>query len=411
MTERGSPTHLPVLLRMAVVDVARRPWRLGFLAAGIALAGATAFGALVFHAAIGRSLDRSLARLGADAAILPAALTANLTPVLLTVEPSAATVPAATITRLAALPVVASLAVQRTLKVADAGGHLPVDVVVFDPAADLTVQPWLVERLGRPFTAGDVLVGGRRPEGVGERLSFQGVDLVVHGRLGLTGAGPFERSLFIGPDTARRLAEGRVVTADGEAFPSDPLEQPSGALLRLAGGRGAEELRFAVAAMPGVKVVACGGNQIEVRQAVSTLADTSLVMLLLAIVAPTVLVGVAYTGMLAERRRELGTLLSLGVPRRSIVATVAAEAALAAMTGAIVGVVLAAACIATFLRTVGFALARQAIPLEFPPLDDVVGYSVVSGAVVATAAVLAAAIAAWLAARRQPWGLLRGGSP
>ncbi|HBB75885.1 MAG TPA: ABC transporter permease, partial [Planctomycetaceae bacterium] len=73
---------------MAVIDVTRRPWRLGFLAAGIALAGAAAFGALVFHAAIGRSLDRSLARLGADAAILPAGVTANLTPVLLSVEPS-----------------------------------------------------------------------------------------------------------------------------------------------------------------------------------------------------------------------------------------------------------------------------------------------------------------------------------
>lgn len=72
--------HLPVLVRMAVIDVGRRPWRLGFLAAGIALAGAATFGSLVFHESIGRSLDQSMARLGADAAIVPAGVTANLTP-------------------------------------------------------------------------------------------------------------------------------------------------------------------------------------------------------------------------------------------------------------------------------------------------------------------------------------------
>lgn len=160
MTSGGRWSSLLVLARMAVIDVTRRPWRLGFLAAGIALAGAAAFGALVFHAAIGRSLDRSLARLGADAVILPAGVTANLTPVLLSVEPSAATIPPEAIEQLSVAPMVETVALQRTLKLADASGHLPTDVVVFDAATDLTVQPWVEERLERPFGAGDVLVGG-----------------------------------------------------------------------------------------------------------------------------------------------------------------------------------------------------------------------------------------------------------
>lgn len=408
MTVQGGASHLPVLVRMAVIDVTRRPWRLGFLAAGIALAGAASFGALVFHAAIGRSLDRSLARLGADAAILPAGVTANLTPLLLTVEPSSAVVAAGVLERIAALPVIEALAVQRTLKIADSGGHLPIDAIVFDPGADLTVQPWVVERLARPFAAGDVIVGGRRPEAVGERLMFQGVELVVHGRLGLTGAGPFERSIFLGPATARRLADARAVTADGQPFPTDPLASPSGALVRLVGGRGPEELRFAAAAVPEVMLIVGSGSQIEVRQAVATLADSSLVMLLVALVAPAVLVGVAYTGMLAERRRELGTMLALGVPRRDVVATVAVEAALAALAGTLVGIIVAAAVIAGFMRTVGFALEQRAIPLVIPSLEEVAWFALVSGTVVASTAIAGAVLAAWLAAGRQPWALLRG---
>lgn len=408
MTSGGRSSPLAVLARMAVIDVTRRPWRLGFLAAGIALAGAAAFGAIVFHAAIGRSLDRSLARMGADAVILPAGVTANITPVLLSVEPSAATIAHEAIERLSASPVVQAVTRQRTLQLADASGHLPIDVVVFDPATDLTVLPWVEQRLERPLAAGDVIVGGRRPEAVGERIIVQNVELIVHGRLGLTGAGPFERSWFLAADTARRLADAGVVTADGRRFPEEPLTSPSGAVLRLVAGRGPEELRFAAASVPEVQLVAGSGSQIAVRQAVKTLAYTSLVMLLLSLAAPAVLVGVAYTGMLAERRRELGTMLSLGVSRTGIVATVAIEAAVAAVAGSLAGIVLAVAGIAGFLRTIGFALEQRGIALEMPSLGELFRSAAASGALVATTAIAGAALAAWLAAGRQPWTLLRG---
>lgn len=243
---------------------------------------------------------------------------------------------------------------------------------------------------------------------MGERLTVQGVPLVVYGRLGLTGAGPFERSWFVGPDTARRLATAKVVMADGRPFPADPLAEPSGALLRLAAGRGPEELRFAAAAVPEIRLVVGSGSQIEVRQAVRALADTSLAMLLLSLAAPAVLVGVAYTGMLAERRRELGTMLALGVPRVAIVVTVATEAGIAAVTGAAVGIVLAFAGIAIFLRTIGFALERRAIELSLPTLGELLGPAAASGLLVAATAIAAAATAAWLAAGREPWPLLRG---
>ena len=312
------------------------------------------------------------------------------------------------IERLAGSPVVHSVARQRTLKLADIGGHLPIDVVVFDPVTDLTVLPWVAERLERPFGVGDVLVGGRRPEAVGERITVQNVPLVVQGRLGLTGAGPFERSWFIGPGTAQRLADANVVMADGRPFPHDPLGEPSGALVRLAAGRGPEELRFAAASTPEAKLVAGSGSQIEVRQAVKTLADTALGLLLVSLVAPAVLVGVAYTGMLAERRRELGTMLALGVPRAGIVATVALEAGLAALAGALAGIVLALAVSAGFLRTIGFTLEQRAIELVLPALGELVQHALVSGVIVASTAIAGAALAAWLAAGRQPWALLRG---
>ena len=396
------------LARMAVADAVRRPWRLGLLAAGIAVAGAATFGALTFQTAIGRSLERSLLRLGADALIVPAEVVANLTPAILTAEPSSATLPPETVARIAALPVVERWASQRTLQLPDAGGHLPIDVVVFDPATDFTVQPWIVESLDRPLACGDVIIGGRRPERVGERLSMQGVDLVVHGRLGLTGVGPFERSMFVTGDTADRLAEAGIVDAAGAALPRHANATPSGILVRLAVGRGPDDLRFALAKIPGIGVSTGNGSQIDVRQAVATLARSSLAMLLVCLLAPAVLVGVAYTGMLAERRRELGLMLSIGLRRVDIVMVVTVEAAVAAVTGGLVGIVIAAALLAAFIRTVGFFLARREIPFVAPTLSECLWFGLLSLLLVTVAAVAAAAVAAAIAARREAWALVRG---
>lgn len=405
---RVTPRYGATLLRMAAADALRRPWRLGFLAAGIAVAGAATFGSLAFQAAIGRSLERSLMRLGADALIVPEGVVVNLTPTILTVEPTRETLPAATADRIASLPVVERAAAQRTFQVADIGGHLPIDVVVFDAASDFTVRPWIVEMLDRPWSRGDVLVGGRRPERVGERLTVQGVGLVVHGRLGLTGAGPFERSLFISGDTADTLAASGVVDASGTVLPRQATVTPTGMLLRLAAGRGPEELRFALAAIPDIGVATGNGSQIDVRQAVVAVARGSLSLLAVSLVAPAVLVGVAYTGMLAERRRELGLMLSIGLRRRDIMAVAAVEAAVAAVAGGLAGIVVAAALLAAFLRTVGFVLSSREIPFVPPTAAECLWFGLLSLVLTTAATVVAAMVAGAIAAGREAWTLVRG---
>ena len=269
----------------------------------------------------------------------------------------------------------------------------------------------MAERLDRPFGAGDVIVGGRRPESMGERLVLQGVEVTVHGRLGLTGAGPFERSMFMGPETARQLARAKAVMADGNPWPEEPLNSPSGAMIRLVPGRGLEELRFAMATIPEVAIVAGGATQVEVRQAVSALSDSSLATLWLALIAPAVLVGVAYTGMLAERRRELGTMLAIGVPGRVIVATVGIEATITSLAGAFGGLFMAFLIVSGFLRTTGFTLKQRGITLTVPSIAEYTWFAFVSTMAVAATAILAAMLAAWIETRRQPWTLLRSDAP
>jgi putative ABC transport system permease protein len=188
----------------------------------------------------------------------------------------------------------------------------------------------------------------------------------------------------------------------------DANAAPSGMLVRLSAGRGPDDLRFALAKIPDVGVSTGNGSQIDVRQAVATLTRSSIALLLVCLLAPAVLVGVAYTGMLAERRRELGLMLAIGLRRLDIVMVVAVEAAVAAFAGGLVGILIAAALLAAFIRTVGFFLARREIPFVAPTLSECLWFGLTSLLLVTTAGVAAAAVAAAIAAGREAWSLVRG---
>ena len=96
-------------------------------------------------------------------------------------------------------------------------------------------------------------------------------------------------SLFMAGDTADRLGDAGCVDAAGTPLVRDAIAAPSGVLVRLAAGRGPDELRFALATVAGVGVTTGNGSQIDVRQAVAALTRSSLALLVVCLLAPAVL--------------------------------------------------------------------------------------------------------------------------
>src|SRR5262249_13062170 len=126
---------------------------------------------------------------------------------LLTVEPTPHTFDQATVAQIARLPGVQGAAPQRYIDLAAASSsHDSNDLISFDPTLDFTVQPWVVEKLDRPFRRGDVIVGGRRGESVGSDIRLFARSFTVYGKLALTGVGPFERAMFVSFDTGADIA-------------------------------------------------------------------------------------------------------------------------------------------------------------------------------------------------------------
>src|SRR5262249_3513151 len=206
--------------------------------------------------------------------------------------------------------------------------------------------------LERPMQRGDVLIGARREETVGSQVILCGQPLTVYGKLGLTGVGPFDRSLFMTFDTATMVAEAS--RSPGQ----EPLDYEPGKvsalLVRLGSGARPEEVRFAIASKPGVKVVAGSTLFTSVRQTLTALLWGALFVTALLLLASVLMVSVLFSAILAERRRELGLLLAIGARRRQVVRMVLAEAALTTGLGGLCGLGLGGGLLLLFQRSLGY---------------------------------------------------------
>lgn len=371
--------------RLALQNLARRPGRTLLLALAVAVASAALFASAALLGGLQASMARGFSRLGADLLVLPARTLAHVKAALLVVEPTAETLDPAVVERIARLPGVLRAAPQRVWPGSeehDHGASRRPDVIGFDPARDFTVQPWIAERLPREMQPGDALVGAAHPAALGAPVTVNGRSATVYARLGRTGVGTHEQAVYV-PDL-----EGVV----------------SGVLVQLAPGASPEAVRFALAADPSLKVVSGGTLVVSVRQSLVALLGGLAGLAVLMLLVTALMVGVVYSAVVGERRRELGLLLAIGARPGQLVGLILAEAALATGLGGLAGVALGAALLRVGQRTLLFHLEQAGVPFQWPSLAEpgaaCLGLAVLVG-------LLGAFWPAWRMARLEPYDLVR----
>jgi putative ABC transport system permease protein len=374
----------------------------------VALGSGAVFGALTLLGGIERSMTAGFHRLGADLLVVPEATMVNLTAALLTVQPTVETLDACLADELSALPGVARVAPQTLLRLPEPGDRHggSIDVIAFDPDRDFTVLPWLATAPDRAPGRGDVLLGGRREERVGDSFPICGVPLTGYGRLEITGVGPFDRGLFVTYETAAHLAEACRMRAGGD-FAYD-RGRVSALLILLAEGTTPERVRFAVAQRPGLKVVSGGSLVSSIRQGASALLGGVLILALVFLLIAVMLVGLLYAAIVAERSHEIGLLLALGSRGRHVMQMFLAEASVTTALGGMLGVVVGAFLLLAFRRSVGYAFESAHVHFVWPQPAMIAFIAI--GCVLFSAAIglLGASVPAWRAGRREPYELIRG---
>jgi putative ABC transport system permease protein len=399
----------PLLGSLALQNLGRRKARTFLLMAAVAICSGAVFTGAVLMKSIENSMDIGFTRLGADMLIVPEGTLANITAALLTAEPTDQTFDRGMVDRLAGLKGVRRVAPQlifRTDLSGYGGRDETVDMIAFDPARDITVQPWLERRLDRPMRPDDVIVGGRRDEALGSQLLLFGKPFTVYGNLGRTAVGTHERGLFVS-FTAMDGLRQTMREICGARAPLEP-DKISGLLVELAPGVTTQQARFAVLAnFPGVKVIGGESMLTSIRQGLTALIDGVLALMALMFVSTAAMVSVLFSAIIAERRRELGLLKAIGAQRSHIIGMLLTEAVIATAVGAVLGCALGVLLMRLYQHSLVYYLQSLGIPFAWL---DAVETGLIALACILLAALIGACgalVPAWRASGREPYDLIR----
>jgi putative ABC transport system permease protein len=160
--------------------------------------------------------------------------------------------------------------------------------------------------------------------------------------------------------------------------------------------------------MPELQLVAGTGVQTAVRQALTAILSGSVVVSFAALLATVVLVGLVYSAILTERRRDLGLLLSVGIRPRELLIFVLVESAATTALGGVCGALLGSGGLLVWQRSVGFALETSSVPLVLPGVSVQVAAGAACAAICAAMGLAGASLPAWRASVSEPYALVRG---
>jgi putative ABC transport system permease protein len=193
----------------------------------------------------------------------------------------------------------------------------------------------------------------------------------------------------------------------GKKAPLKP-DRLSGVLVELAPGATSQQVRFAILAnLPDVKVVSNESMLTSIRQGLAILLDGMLGLMVIMFASTALMVGVLFSAIITERRRELGLLKAIGARRRQIVGMLLCEAALATAVGGLIGCVLGVLLLRIFEHSLVYYLDSVGVPFAW--LDGASILLIALACIVAAAAIGAAGALypAWRASRAQAYDLIR----
>jgi len=247
-------------------------------------------------------------------------------------------------------------------------------IVVFDPETDFTITPWLAKNLGRNLTKGEV-IGGTHiliPQG-SDHISIHGYDMTLIGNLQSTGTG-IDQTLFITMDTALDMETATLTKAAQPTYAKRgfSLEKNISAILvKVAPGVDVHRVALQIAEnTDGMVPIESPQLFGAFRSQMNGLLWGFFAITLIVWAVAVILIGVVFSMAANERRREMAVLRAVGATRNFVFRSVLTEAALLALSGAIVGIAAAASGLFIFKDAIAGSLK---MPFLFPSLPSFIG--------------------------------------
>jgi putative ABC transport system permease protein len=319
---------------------------------------------------------------------------------LLTGKPVRAWMPASKLDEIASVPGVEQVSPQiflQSLYGASCCSVSEMFLVVFDPATDFTLRPWLETELKRDLAPGEVIGGSFISADAANHLFLYGYRVTLAGNLEQTGTG-IDQSLFMSIETARDIAASSLTTAQS------PLEikpdQVSALMVKTSPDADPHQVAESIALnTSGVVPVESPSMFGSFRSQVTGLLWGAVGIVVIFFTIAVYLIGLILSSSASERRREVAVLRALGASRNFVFLSLLSEASILALAGGLLGIVIAS--VASYLFC-DFISSSLGIPFLFPELPSWL-LMVSTGALITLAVVtLAAFFPAYRMSRQEP---------
>ncbi len=370
-------------MKLVFKNLIRRPARTGALLLLSMFLSFAVFGGTMTVLSLKRGLESLEARLGADVIAVPDKAKNKLEDILLQGVPGYFYMDKENVEKIAATEGVEAVSPQYFLASVSAGCcSVPVQIIGFEPETDFSVQPWIKQSYGKELQNDEVLAGANINAEVGEHLRFYDQSVKVAAKLDKTGT-ELDNAVYTNAQTLQSLLGAAVDKGLVVLAKNDPDKLVSSVLIKVKDGYSAEDVASDISInIRHVSAVNTKNMVSGIAQSLSGISDMTGLMIIAVWVLSLIVMAIAFSMMINERKREFAVLRVIGATRNRLAATVLGEAFFIGLVGGVLGVLLGALAVFPFS---GLIEAKLGLPYLTP--------SVGATASAALAAVLSAVIA------------------
>jgi putative ABC transport system permease protein len=395
-------------MSLAEKNLRRKFFRSLAITLSVTVVAATLFAVTTIMDSVKLSLKRGTARLGADIMVVPLDSEALAKTVLLAGEPSTFYMDKSVEESVRHVKGVKTAASQVFLKTAqykccDVGDML---LIGFDPGNDFTIMPWLSDKLQRPLASDEIIMGrALTAYAIGDTIKLYGIDFKVAGMLEETGMKFIDNSVFMPYESLRNIVKSSKRI---DVKTVDLLEnQISTVLVQVAPEISPERVAiFIEAEVEGVKAITSEQVISSVRKQLFILLRSILSVSIILWIMALLLIGVVFSMIVNERRRELGMLRAMGAKRSHIFNLIISEAGILSLTGGVIGILIGGMTLYLFK---GYIRSALNIPYLWPSTMEFSILILLCLLLSLITGVGAALFPAIRATRMEPYLAIRGG--
>ena len=325
---------------LPIRNILKKPARSFALMIIAAFLAFSAFGGTLMVMSLSNGLDSLSARLGADIVVVPYSATSKVSydSVIIQGKPGQFYMDAKYYDEIKEeIEGIDKITAQFYLASAKASCcSARLQIIGFDPETDFTIQPWIEKSYSRELALYDAVVGSDVTPNTDMTIEIYGKTLHVQSTLEKTGT-ELDNAIYVNTDTMKQLILAHNEKNPNQERTVDPENVVSSVLIKVMDGYDIDSVAGDINLhVRQVKAVRTQNMISDVSDSLSGVSGIISILTAAVWLLSFVIMAIAFTMMMNERRREFAVLRVIGVSRARLAGFIFKENALLTFAGGLV---------------------------------------------------------------------------